>query len=100
MLDSGAHFYEVYETKDGGHVSMYGSPRNRLHMRSQHLTPHVPWYRGAIEPQFYAELLQGMGLADDDSLPAQMDSSAWPAMKDKFAAVFKSKTRDEWCVRV
>lgn len=37
-----------------------------------------------------------MGLADDDSLPAQMDSSAWPAMKDKFAAVFKSKTRDEW----
>jgi alpha-methylacyl-CoA racemase len=72
MLDTGAHFYEVYETADGRHMAV-----------------------GSIEPQFYAILLDKTGLAGED-LPAQMDRSAWPAMKEKMAAVFKAKTRDEW----
>jgi alpha-methylacyl-CoA racemase len=73
LLDSGAHFYDVYETQDGKYVSV-----------------------GSIEPQFYAILLDKLGLAAAD-LPAQMDRAAWPALKDRFAALFKTKTRDEWC---
>lgn len=73
MLDSGAHFYDVYRTRDDKFVSV-----------------------GAIEPQFYAALLDGLGLTDDDSLAGQMDMDEWPAMKKRFAAVFASKTRDEW----
>ncbi len=73
LLDTGAHFYEVYETKDGKHVSL-----------------------GSIEPQFYAELLEKTGLAGED-LPAQMDKSQWPKMQERLTAVFKSKTRDDWC---
>ncbi len=73
MLDGGAHFYEVYETADGKYVSV-----------------------GAIEPQFYAALLEGLGLAGED-LPGQMDMSAWPALKERFARIFETKTRDEWC---
>jgi len=72
MLDSGSHFYEVYETADGGYMSV-----------------------GAIEPQFYAELLDGLGLAGEE-LPHQMDQSQWGAMKERFASIFKSRTRDEW----
>ncbi len=72
MLDTGAHFYEVYETADGGHMSV-----------------------GAIEPQFYAALLDGLGLADED-LPHQMDRDAWPALKERFAEIFRTKTREEW----
>jgi len=73
MLDTGAPFYEVYETSDGQWMAV-----------------------GAIESQFYAALLDGLGLADDASLPAQMSRQEWPAMKERFAAVFRSKTRDEW----
>jgi alpha-methylacyl-CoA racemase len=73
MLDTGAPFYEVYETADGKFMAV-----------------------GGIEAKFYAELLAGMGLADDASLPAQMDREQWPAMKERFAAVFRTKTRDEW----
>jgi len=72
LLDTGAHFYDVYETKDGEHVSI-----------------------GSIEPQFYAELRRLAGL-DDDEWSAQMDRSQWPALKEKIAAVFKTRTRDEW----
>lgn len=72
LLDTGAHFYEVYETKDDGFMAV-----------------------GAIEPQFYAALLQGMAL-DAGQLPDQMDRTRWPEMKQRFAAVFKSKTRAEW----
>lgn len=72
LLDTGAHFYEVYETADGGMVGV-----------------------GAIEPQFYAELLDRLGLAGED-LPAQMDAAQWPTMKDRFAAVFRTRTRDDW----
>jgi alpha-methylacyl-CoA racemase len=73
LLDSGAHFYDVYETSDGQYVSI-----------------------GAIEPQFYAILLDKLGLAGVD-LPAQMDRAAWPALTERFAAIFRTKTRDEWC---
>jgi alpha-methylacyl-CoA racemase len=71
LLDSGAHFYEVYECADGGHMAI-----------------------GAIEPQFYAELLRLMEL-DPEEFP-QMDQSRWPEFKQRFAEVFKTKTRDEW----
>ncbi len=73
MLDTGAPFYEVYETSDGKYFAV-----------------------GGIEPKFYAELLEGMGLTGDTSLPGQMDRAQWPAMKERFAAVFRTKTRDEW----
>ncbi len=72
LLDTGAPFYEVYETSDGRYMAV-----------------------GAIEPQFYDELIRLMGLADED-LPDQNDREAWPAMKERFAAVFTTKTRDEW----
>jgi len=70
--DTGAFFYEVYETKDGKYFAV-----------------------GAIEPQFYKELVERMGLNIDD-LPKQMDVKTWPEMKEKFKAIFISKTRDEW----
>lgn len=73
MLDGAAHFYDTYETKDGKYVSI-----------------------GSIEPQFYALLLKHTGLEGQD-LPHQMDRSQWPAMKEKLATIFKTKTRDEWC---
>jgi len=72
ILDSGAHFYDVYETKDQRYVAV-----------------------GAIEAKFYAELLVGLGLSAND-IPAQMDRAQWPTMKEKFAALFLTKTRDEW----
>jgi alpha-methylacyl-CoA racemase len=73
MLDTGAHFYDTYETADGKYVSI-----------------------GSIEPQFYAELLRLTGLEGED-LPRQMDRDAWPQLKERLAAVFRTKTRDEWC---
>jgi len=73
LLDSGAHFYDVYETADGEFMSV-----------------------GAIEPQFYAELLRGIGL-DGEDLPRQMDKASWSALKKRFAAIFATKTRAEWC---
>ncbi|HEX2484440.1 MAG TPA: CaiB/BaiF CoA-transferase family protein [Myxococcota bacterium] len=73
LLDTGAHFYETYETKDGKYVSI-----------------------GSIEPQFYAELLKRTGL-EGQELPRQMDRAQWPAMKARLTALFKTKTRDEWC---
>ena len=74
LLDTGASFYDTFETSDGKYVSI-----------------------GAIEPQFYAELLERTGLADEEGLPWQHDRDSWPAMKERFAAIFRSKTRDEWC---
>lgn len=73
MLDTGAHFYDTYETADGRWVSI-----------------------GSIEPQFYAELLRLTGL-EGEELPRQMDKAAWPEMKERLAEVFRQKTRDEWC---
>jgi alpha-methylacyl-CoA racemase len=73
LLDTGAHFYDTYECADGEHVSV-----------------------GSIEPQFYAELRRLAGL-DDDAFDAQMDRDRWPELKERVAAVFRTKTRDEWC---
>jgi alpha-methylacyl-CoA racemase len=72
MLDTGAHYYEVYETSDGKYMSV-----------------------GSIEPQFYAALLDGLGV-DSADLPNQQDRSQWPALKERFAAIFRTRTRDEW----
>ncbi|WP_290524942.1 CaiB/BaiF CoA-transferase family protein [Alcanivorax sp.] len=73
MLDSGAHFYEVYETADGKYVSI-----------------------GSIEPQFYAELCRIAELPAED-FGHQMNPPKWPEMKQKLADVIKRKTRDQWC---
>jgi alpha-methylacyl-CoA racemase len=73
ILDTGAPYYEVYETADGKYFAV-----------------------GGIEAKFYAELLEGMGLADDPAFRAQNDRAQWPAMKERFAEVFATKTRDEW----
>jgi len=72
ILDSGAHFYEVYETSDHRYLAV-----------------------GAIEGKFYDLLLAGLGLSGEE-LPAQHDRSQWPAMKERFAAIFARKSRDEW----
>ncbi len=72
MLDSGAHYYQTYETADGKFMAV-----------------------GAIEGRFYSELLKGLGL-DASSLPHQNDMQRWPEMTKRFAKVFKTKTRDEW----
>ncbi|MDZ7678196.1 MAG: CaiB/BaiF CoA-transferase family protein [Acidimicrobiales bacterium] len=73
-LDTGAHFYDVYETADAKYVSI-----------------------GSIEPQFYSELLRLTGLTDEADFAAQMDRGRWPALKERLAEVFRTKTRDEWC---
>ena len=73
MLDSGAHFYDVYETADGKHVSI-----------------------GSIEPQFYALLVQKAEL-DPKTFASQLDPSQWPRLQEALAEVMKQKTRDEWC---
>ncbi len=74
LLDGGTHFYDTYETKDGKYISL-----------------------GSIEPQFYAILREKAGLTEE-IWDHQMDGSKWPEMKTKITAVFKTKTRDEWCV--
>jgi len=72
VLDSGAPYYQTYETADGKFVAV-----------------------GAIEARFYEKLLQGLGL-DPSTLPDQNDTKRWPEMTQRFAGVFKTKTRDEW----
>jgi alpha-methylacyl-CoA racemase len=74
LLDTGAPFYDVYECSDGHYVSI-----------------------GSIEPQFYAELLRLTGLAGDPAFAAQMNRPAWPDLKARFAELFRTRTRDEWC---
>jgi alpha-methylacyl-CoA racemase len=73
LLDSGAHFYDTYECADGNYVAI-----------------------GAIEPKFYAQLLKLTGL-EAAALPEQMDRDQWPAVKNRLAEVFSTKTRAEWC---
>jgi alpha-methylacyl-CoA racemase len=73
ILDTGAHYYDVYETSDGKYVSI-----------------------GSIEPKFYAELLRLSGL-EHEELPRQNDRPSWPALKERVAAIFRTKTREEWC---
>ncbi len=72
MLDGGAPYYDTYECADGRYVSV-----------------------GAIEPQFYAAMLDGLGL-DPADLPAQNDRSRWPELRARFTEVFTGKDRDHW----
>ena len=74
LLDTGAHFYDVYECSDGGYISI-----------------------GSIEPKFYAELLRLTGLAGDPDFAKQMNRSEWPHLKQRLAELFATRTRDEWC---
>jgi alpha-methylacyl-CoA racemase len=74
LLDTGAHFYDVYECSDGAHISI-----------------------GSIEPQFYAELLRLTGLDADEEFAKQMDPSHWEHLKERLTELFATKTRDEWC---
>ncbi len=74
LLDTGAHFYDVFECADGKYVSL-----------------------GSIEPQFYAELMRLTGLAGDAEFEKQMDKTQWPHLKDRLREVMLAKTRDEWC---
>jgi alpha-methylacyl-CoA racemase len=71
QLDSGAHFYEVYETADGAYMAV-----------------------GAVEPQFYAELLRLLEIPADEA--PQWEQRRWPELRERFAAVFASRTRDDW----
>jgi alpha-methylacyl-CoA racemase len=71
MLDTGAFFYEVYETADGGYISL-----------------------GSIEPQFFQEMVRITGLEGELN---QMDRDGWPALKERLATIIRTKTRDEWC---
>ncbi len=70
LLDGGAPFYDVYETADGRHMSV-----------------------GALEPQFYALLLEQLGQPD---APDRNDPTQWPALRDAFVARFKERTQAEW----
>jgi alpha-methylacyl-CoA racemase len=72
IVDGGAPFYRNYATQDGKYIAV-----------------------GAIEPQFYANLLSVMGL-EPSNLPDQSDRPAWPRMRERFASVFRTRTRDEW----
>jgi alpha-methylacyl-CoA racemase len=74
VLDTGAPFYDTYETSDGKFISL-----------------------GSLEPQFYAEMINRLGLAEDVDLGRQMDQSTWLELREKLTALFKTKTRDEWC---
>jgi len=71
ILDTGAPWYNVYETKDGKYVSI-----------------------GSIEARFFKELVQRLRLKN---VPPQHDRRRWPAMRAMFAKAFKSKTRKQWC---
>ena len=73
LLDTGAHFYDVFECADGEWVSV-----------------------GSIEPQFYALLLEKTGLTGDLEFTNQMDKTQWPTLKRKLAEVFKTKTQSQW----
>ncbi len=73
LLDSGAPFYDVYECSDGRWLAV-----------------------AALEPQFYAQLLDGLGLADDDTLPGQDDHARWPELRVAIGSAIRQRSRDEW----
>ena len=73
LLDTGAPFYDTYETADGRFIAL-----------------------GAIEPQFYARFRALAGIEQDPEFDAQTDRSRWPTQKRALTALFRKKTRDEW----
>ena len=74
LLDTGAHFYDVFQCQDDKYISI-----------------------GSIEPQFYALLLEKTGLTNDPAFAKQMDPSQWPMLKAKLQVVIKQKTQAQWC---
>ena len=72
-LDGAAHYYDTYETADGKFISV-----------------------GSIEKQFYARLLNALGLSDDPDFTLQMDRDSWPRLKARMQAIFLTRSRDEW----
>ncbi len=74
LLDTGAHFYDVFQCQDDKYISI-----------------------GSIEPQFYALLLEKTGLTNDPVFAKQMDPSQWPTLKAKLQDVIKQKTQAQWC---
>ncbi|WP_227999054.1 CaiB/BaiF CoA transferase family protein [Nocardia australiensis] len=72
VIDSGAPFYDTYECADGRYIAV-----------------------GAVEPVFYARLLEGLGLTSSE-LPDQYDTSEWPTVREHFARIFRTRDRDEW----
>jgi len=73
-IDGGAHFYDCYECADGKFVSL-----------------------GAIEPKFYALLLDKLGLDNDSDFSQQYDPPRWPRLKTRIAELVEKRTRQEWC---
>lgn len=74
LVDTGAHFYNTYETADGEYVAV-----------------------GAVEPQFYADLLQILAIPDAEELAAsQRDETSWATTHQRLAAIFRSRSRGEW----
>jgi alpha-methylacyl-CoA racemase len=76
IIDGGAHFYCNYECADGKWIAI-----------------------GSIEAPFYRALLEGLGLTDDAEFAEQMNQAKWPMLKKKLAAIFRTRTRDDWCER-
>ena len=75
LLDGGAPFYDTYRCADGRYIAV-----------------------GALEPQFFAKLLDGLGL-DPAAIGDQHDRTRWPATRQTFADSFATQTRDEWATR-
>lgn len=73
LLDSGSPFYDTYETKDGKYMAI-----------------------GPLEPQFFHELVKGLGLEGRGLEETRHDRSTWPEMRELFTTLFKEKTRTEW----
>ena len=74
LIDTGAPFYDSYETADGRHVAI-----------------------GSIEPQFYRLLLEKLGLADEPAFARQHDRASWPQQRARLETLFLTRSRDEWC---
>lgn len=74
LLDGGSHWYDCYECSDGKFISL-----------------------GSLEPDFYALLLEKLGLENDADLAGQYDRKSWPAQKQRFTDIFKARTRQQWC---
>ncbi len=74
LLDGGSHWYDCYECADGHYVSL-----------------------GALEPEFYAVLLEKLGLENDREFRAQYDPQQWPELKRRLSEIFRSRPRQHWC---
>jgi alpha-methylacyl-CoA racemase len=80
LLSGAAHYYDTYETQDGKYISI-----------------------GSLEPQFFALLMEKLGLTDSDlagtgmTSPQGLDAGTWKTMKPRLAEIFRTRTRDDWC---